>query len=662
MKIFLKQSGSFQSPPVHKLHQWCGVLVLFEIGFGILVLLGWFFDIGALMQPLPGTVAMNPVTALCFILSALSLGLLYRENKTKLENTIGKVLASLVLALTTLKLVGLFLDVDTQVDSWLFNVKLQTDNFNNISNRIAPQTALGFILTAFALLFIDTSIGKKIMLSQLIALSIGLLGILGILGYLYDVHELYTFRNFFPMAIHTAICFLIITFAILFVHPQKGFMTEFLDYPGRKNNIIILISVTILVPVFVGLFLIMMTQKKYLTLSLSAAIAALCIMTLLLFLLWLSIRDLNRRNTQRNEVEQKLQKNLKETLGYKYALDESAIIAITNKNGIIIHANDNFCNISKYNRDELIGKDHRIINSGYHPKNFIMNLWTTISSGKVWKGEIKNKAKDGTMYWVNTTIVPFLDEHGNPIQYIAIRSDITERKKTEIQLYQVIKDLEMFSYSVAHHLRTPIRAVNGYTEILNEDYGTRLDDEGKRLINTLKNNATQMGRLIDDLLAYSNLGRKEIHRLPVDMLALTIDVLHNLDKSITHHTKFKIGKLHSVAGDYELLHRVMFNLLENAIKYSSKKEIALVEIDSEEMGNDMVFTIKDNGAGFDMQFNDKLFGVFQRLHMTHEFEGTGMGLAIVERIIHKHNGKVWGEGKVNNGATFHFAIPIAYIE
>ncbi len=387
--------------------------------------------------------------------------------------------------------------------------------------------------------------------------------------------------------------------------------------------------------------------------------------------------DITERKKSEIEIiklNDELSQRVKEISDYKYALDESSIIAITDQKGIIKKVNDNFCAISKYSREELIGQDHRIINSAYHSKEFIRDLWVTIANGKIWQGELKNKAKDGTIYWVDTTIVPFLNEQGKPFQYIAIRFDITERKNTETEikklneelekkvtirtadLESINKELDAFTYSVSHDLRAPLRAVNGYAEMLKEDHGDKLNEDGKRIIKVIRYNAKRMGMLIDDLLTFSRLGKKELHRNNIDTNKLMQEVLKEINNYISHNAEIKVTELHHINADYTLFHQVLYNLISNAIKYSSKREKPIVEILSEENNGEIVFSVKDNGVGFDMQYKNKLFGVFQRLHSQDEFEGTGVGLAIVHRVITKHNGRVWAEGKLGEGAVFKFSL------
>jgi len=370
------------------------------------------------------------------------------------------------------------------------------------------------------------------------------------------------------------------------------------------------------------------------------------------------------------ELDFQRRESLKEVSDYKYALDESSILDITDQKGTIIHVNKNFCKISKYSAVELEGQDHRIINSGYHTNDFIRDLWVTISNGKIWKGEIKNKAKDGTIYWVDTTIVPFLDTQGKPYRYVAIRSDITQRKLAEDEiailnegLEQRVKDrtaeLESFSYSVSHDLRAPLRAINGYAQMLKEDKGTELDVESSRIVNKIMVNATRMGQLIDDLLTFSRVGRKELEILNIPMNDMVTNICSELKADAANsNVHFKISALTAAKGDHVAIKQVWINLISNAVKFSKLNKEALIEIGSEIKGGEVVYYVKDNGAGFDMRYVDKLFGVFQRLHTNEKFEGTGVGLAIVHRIMTKHGGRVWAEGKVNEGAKFYFSLPL----
>jgi PAS domain S-box-containing protein len=328
--------------------------------------------------------------------------------------------------------------------------------------------------------------------------------------------------------------------------------------------------------------------------------------------------------TERKKTEETLEKSLREISDYKYALDESSIVAITDQKGIIKHVNNNFCKISKYSADELLGQDHRIINSGHHSKEFIRNLWATIANEKIWRGELKNKAKDGTIYWVDTTIVPFLNEFGKPYQYIAIRADITLRKlaeeenrklneELEQRVKERTKEMEAFSYSISHDLRAPLRAVNGYAKILEEDYKDLFDDEGRRLLSVVQDNAKKMGVLIDDLLAFSRLGRKEINRSLINMTSLAENALGELNGDPNFRAVVTIGELLPVMADHTLMKQVWMNLLSNAIKYSSTVAAPRIIITSYEKDGARHYSITDNGVGFDMQYAHKLFGVFQRL-------------------------------------------------
>ena len=224
------------------------------------------------------------------------------------------------------------------------------------------------------------------------------------------------------------------------------------------------------------------------------------------------------------------------------------------------------------------------------------------------------------------------------------------------ELKAVNKELESFSYSVSHDLRAPLRAVDGYALMLEEDYGAKLDDEGRRLLGVVREGAGQMGRLIDDLLNFSQVGRKPIARDRVDMGALVSEVVAAVVRPEAR-SSVEVGDLPVATGDRALLKQVWANLVSNAVKYSSKSEHPAVRIGARREGAEQIYWVRDNGAGFDMRYYDKLFGVFQRLHRADEFEGTGVGLAIVQRVIVRHGGRVWAEGAVGAGACFSFALP-----
>lgn len=238
-----------------------------------------------------------------------------------------------------------------------------------------------------------------------------------------------------------------------------------------------------------------------------------------------------------------------------------------------------------------------------------------------------------------------------------LTKEIDERKLAEESISQLNKELESFTYSVSHDLRAPLRVINGYADILLEDYLGRFDEEADKQLQVIKTNAVRMGQLIDDLLKLSRIGRQEltVHHTDMNQLVRIVVAEQFQNNNLQHN--IKLENLAPATCDSSLLRQVWINLISNAVKYSSKQSSPEITISSDVKDGTIVYTVSDNGVGFDMRFADKLFGVFQRLHNLKEFEGTGIGLALANRIVNKHGGKIWAEAKVGEGAKFSFSLP-----
>lgn len=284
----------------------------------------------------------------------------------------------------------------------------------------------------------------------------------------------------------------------------------------------------------------------------------------------------------------------------------------------------------------------------------------------------RNYRKDGSIIyceWYNSSM---LDESGNLQSILSLILDVTKRKQAEMalsdqaaklqertaQLEEINRELENFGYSVSHDLRAPLRAIEGYTRMILKKQGDKFDEDTLAKFNTIRSSAETMGQTIDALLEFSRLGRKALTVAEVDMAGLLMNVWQDLQGGNPDREMIlKVGALPSCRGDKNLLRQVYANLLANAVKFTRQKEKAQIEAAGYKEGSEQVYYVRDNGAGFDMEYGNKLFGMFRRLHRADEFEGTGVGLAAVSRIIHKHGGRVWAEGKVNEGATFYFTLP-----
>lgn len=295
---------------------------------------------------------------------------------------------------------------------------------------------------------------------------------------------------------------------------------------------------------------------------------------------------------------------------------------------------------------------------------------------EIYEFEYRIVRPDGNVRWVVDKAQPNFDENGNFKGYKGATLDITERKllqerleRLNTQLEQKVnertamleasnKELEAFSYSVSHDLRAPLRHINGYVDLLNQKYKTHLPEKALHYLDTISDASKQMGTLIDELLQYSRTGQMELKKTEVDQNALLEEVMRELLVQVQgRNIQWKVEQLPRVFGDPALLKLVWTNLIGNAIKYTGKEAEAEILIGCEEQDKSFVFSVKDNGVGFDMKYSQKLFGIFQRLHTQSQFEGTGIGLANVKRIVKKHSGKVWAEAEPGKGATFYFTLP-----
>jgi PAS domain S-box-containing protein len=361
--------------------------------------------------------------------------------------------------------------------------------------------------------------------------------------------------------------------------------------------------------------------------------------------------------TERKEVEDALRRSEQKFQLLVESVQDYAIYML-DPEGRVVSWNAGAERIKGYRANEVIGEHFSMF---YPPEDVGQGkprweLEKALSEGRH-EDEGWRLRKDGTRFWANVVISPMVDAHGGLIGYAKVTRDLTQRRRAEQALTQTNQELERFSYSVSHDLRAPLRAINGYAQALWDDHADKLDDEGKRLLAVIRDSAKLGGQLIDGLLNFSRVGRQALARGPVDLTALAERVVAELRQTQgSVAVDVVISPLPPAHGDAALLRHVFVNVIGNAFKFSAKRAHPKVEIGAEQNGSEVAYYVKDNGVGFDMQYAGKLFGVFQRLHRPDEFEGTGVGLALAQRIIQRHGGRIWAEGKVNEGATFYFTL------
>ena len=372
-----------------------------------------------------------------------------------------------------------------------------------------------------------------------------------------------------------------------------------------------------------------------------------------------------------------------EDLSARLLLQSTALAAtgngviITDRTGAILWVNPAFSVLTGYTPEEVIGANPRILKSGKQEAEFYRELWQTLLGGRTWRGKFVNRRKDGRIYINEETITPVRLHGGEITHFVGVMQDVTEREQAEAEIRQLNEqleervrwrtselqtanhELEAFAYSVSHDLRAPLRHINGFLDLLTKTALPALSQEEQHYFRQIADSARQMDRLIDDLLLFSRMGQAVLRPERIDLNQLLHEALAQVElEAKDRKILWTKRDLPHVQADCSMLRQVLVNLLSNAIKYTRPRNPAEIEIGAVQPEDDEVIVfVRDNGVGFDMRFADKLFGVFQRLHSSADFEGTGIGLANVRRIIVRHGGRTWAEGKPNGGATFFFSLP-----
>ena len=405
-------------------------------------------------------------------------------------------------------------------------------------------------------------------------------------------------------------------------------------------------------------------------------------------LILLAIEDI----TEQKKIENNLAQSLKEVLDYRYALDASSIVDVADEKGIINYVNENYCKISQYTPAELIGKNHKVINSGYHPKAFIKGLWDTITSGKIWQNELRNKAKDGSYYWVNSTIVPFLDEEQKPYQFVAISIDITEQKMAEKELMEAkvfaelatsiaeeaqikaekssynaeeaMKAKQQFLSNMSHEIRTPLNAIIGFTKIVLK---TSLEAKQKEYLTAIKMSGDALIVLINDILdlAKVDAGKMIFEKTPFKLASSVATIIRlfetkSQEKNLLLKSEIDSNIPEVLIGDAARLHQIMLNLVSNALKFTAKGHISLnirlLNEDAEKVT--IQFSVEDTGIGI---ASDKLETIFENFQQASSetsrlYGGTGLGLAIAKQLVESQGGVISLKSSINEGSTFTFVL------
>lgn len=635
---------------------------------GCLALVGWLLDIPALKSVRAGLLSMKANAALAFILAGGSLWLLRTEQADRRARRIAQVCACAVALVGLLTLGEYLLGRDFGIDQLLFR---DTEVAPRPPGRMAISVALSFLMVGLALLLLALHNRRGHLLAQILALTAALPNVLALTGYAYDVASLYSAGAYSAVALHAASAFVLLCLGILFARPDRALMAVLTSdsaggYMARR-----LLLAVIITPPLLG-WLILAGQRAGLYDS-TLGLSLLAVSSIAVFVVVISFnaRSLHQIDVQRRQAEEERARLAGEQAARAEAeAARERIVSILesitdaffalNREWRFTYLNKEAERLLQKTREQLMGKciwdefPEAVGSTFHHEYHRAVAEQVAVSFQEFyppldgWFEVRAYPARAGlSVYFRDVT-----ERHQAEEEIKRLNADL-RRRATELDATN--KELEAFSYSVSHDLRAPLRGIDGFSQALLEDYADKLDEQGKDYLQRMRTASQRMAQTIDDLLNLSRITRSQMRHETVDLSAMAQEIATELQKTQPEReAQFIITPGLLAIGDVRLLRIALSNLLGNAWKFTGNHPRARIEFGVTEHEGRPAFFVRDDGVGFDMAYAGKLFGAFQRLHAMNEFPGTGVGLATVQRIIHRHGGRVWAEGAVEKGATFYW--------
>ncbi|WP_119068097.1 sensor histidine kinase [Aggregatilinea lenta] len=639
---------------------------------GVLALAGWTLDVDTLKSVVPGWATMKVNTALCFVLIGGALWLL--QGSTRRSSRLARLCAASAAIIGLASLGEYLLNVNLGIDELLFKDLAQSSTSLAAPGRMSHATAFDFFMLGVALWLIDAPRGRW--LSRGLTVIVLFVALLALTGYAYGVSDLYEITPYSSIALNTSLAFFAAGIGTFLARPERD-PVQFLVKDGSGSVMARrLLPAAILVPFLIGLLRLGGEQIGVIGVEFGLALFTLANVVVFAALIWWNAERLNRLDVERRASDEALQESQTRLAGIiESAMD--AIIAVDEDQRVALFndaAEKMFgCPAQDaigYPLDRFIPLRFREAHREYI-RAFGRTGITTRRMGLT--SALSGLRTTGEEFPIEASISQ--TDHNGTKYFTVILRDITERQRIEREIHDLNAELEQrvvertaqleaanheleaFSYSVSHDLRAPLRGIDGFSHILLQEYSARLDENGQHYLQRVRDGAQRMGQLIDDLLTFSRLNRHALKKRIVAMDTLVREVFDELmETQPPREIEFSVAELPPAWGDPALLRQVCSNLLGNALKFTRDRDVARIEVDCIDTPDGSAYCVRDNGVGFDMSYNDKLFGVFQRFHRVEDYEGTGVGLATVQRIVQRHGGRIWADAAIDQGATFFFTL------